>query len=107
MIPMTLAEIAEAVGGEVVDGAAEPTVTAEASVDSRAVPAGGLFVAMAGENADGHDFAAAAVEAGRGRGAVPPARSACRRWWCPTRRRRWRGSPRTCSRGCRASPCWA
>ena len=64
MIPMTLAEIAEAVGGEVVDGTADLTVTAEASVDSRAVPPGGLFVAMVGENADGHDFAAAAVESG-------------------------------------------
>lgn len=64
MIPMTLAEIAEAVGGEVADGEAALTVTAEASVDSRAVATGGLFVALAGEHADGHDFAAAAVEAG-------------------------------------------
>lgn len=64
MIPMTLAEIAEAVGGEVVDGSGDLTVTAEASVDSRAVSPGGLFVAMAGEHVDGHDYAAAAVEAG-------------------------------------------
>ena len=64
MIPMTLAEIAEAVGGEVVDGPADLTVAAEASVDSRAVAPGGLFVALPGENVDGHDYAAAAVEAG-------------------------------------------
>ena len=66
---MTLAEVAAAVGGTVGGAAAEVVaddvvVTAPASVDSRAVPPGGLFVARAGEHADGHDFAAAAVAAG-------------------------------------------
>lgn len=67
MIPLDLARIADLVGGSVapdVPGAADVVVSAPASVDSRAVPAGGLFVALAGERVDGHDFAAAAVAGG-------------------------------------------
>ncbi|MGH3357035.1 MAG: hypothetical protein ACRDOJ_14145, partial [Nocardioidaceae bacterium] len=71
MIPMTLAEIAEAVGGRVESregggSQAHDTsvrVTGAAFVDSRVPEAGGLFVAVAGEHVDGHDYAAAAVEA--------------------------------------------
>jgi UDP-N-acetylmuramoyl-tripeptide--D-alanyl-D-alanine ligase len=68
MIPMTLAEIAEVVGGEVHDDrhdeAVPTTVTAEAFVDSRNPVPGGLFVAVPGERVDGHDYAAAAVGGG-------------------------------------------
>ena len=60
---MTLAEIASVVDGEV-DGDPTLTVLGPAFVDSRAPVDGGLFVAVAGEHVDGHDFAAAAVEAG-------------------------------------------
>ena len=63
MIPMTLAEIALVVDGEV-DGDPTLTVLGPAFVDSRATVESGLFVAVAGERVDGHDFAAAAVEAG-------------------------------------------
>jgi UDP-N-acetylmuramoyl-tripeptide--D-alanyl-D-alanine ligase len=63
MIAMTLAEIAEVVGGEVHDDAAV-TVTGDAFVDSRAPVPGGLFVAVPGEHVDGHDYAAGAVEGG-------------------------------------------
>jgi len=63
MIPMTLAEIADAVGGGV-DGDPAVTVDGAAFVDSRAVVPGGLFVAVVGEHVDGHDYAAAAVQAG-------------------------------------------
>ncbi len=63
MIPMTLPELAAVVDGTVHDDPGA-TVTAPASHDSRAVEPGGLFVAFAGEQVDGHDFAAAAVEAG-------------------------------------------
>lgn len=63
MIPMTLPEIAEVVGGTVHDDSGA-TVTGAATVDSRQVEPGGLFVAVAGEHVDGHDYAAAAVEAG-------------------------------------------
>jgi UDP-N-acetylmuramoyl-tripeptide--D-alanyl-D-alanine ligase len=66
MIPMTLAEIADAVGGAVLGApeAAAVVVTAPASVDSRSVQPDGLFVAVPGEHVDGHDFARAALEAG-------------------------------------------
>ncbi|WP_420371844.1 UDP-N-acetylmuramoyl-tripeptide--D-alanyl-D-alanine ligase [Nocardioides cynanchi] len=62
---MTLAEIAAVVGGQVADvpGNAGP-VTAPAFVDTREIAAGGLFVAVAGERVDGHDFAEAAVAGG-------------------------------------------
>jgi UDP-N-acetylmuramoyl-tripeptide--D-alanyl-D-alanine ligase len=63
MIPMTLAEIASVVDGEV-DGDPTMTVLGPAFVDSRSPVEGGLFVAVAGERVDGHDFAAAAVEGG-------------------------------------------
>ena len=61
MIEMTLAEIADVVGG-VAHG--EATVTGGAFLDTRTPEAGGLFVAIAGEHVDGHDFAAAAGAAG-------------------------------------------
>jgi UDP-N-acetylmuramoyl-tripeptide--D-alanyl-D-alanine ligase len=69
MIPMTLAQVAAAVGGRVHAPASigDPhavRVTGPAFVDSRAPEPGGLFVAVAGERADGHDFAADAVGAG-------------------------------------------
>ena len=64
MIEMTLGEVAAAVGGAL-DGAPEDTVvTGSVEYDSRKIGPGGLFVAFAGENADGHEFAAAAIEAG-------------------------------------------
>jgi UDP-N-acetylmuramoyl-tripeptide--D-alanyl-D-alanine ligase len=64
MIPMTLPEIAAAVGGAVHDDPAGVTVTGPATHDSRQVEPGGLFVAIDGEHVDGHDYAASAVEAG-------------------------------------------
>lgn len=67
MIPMTIAEIADVVAGTV-HGDPTREVTAPAGVDSRAIEAGGLFVAIAGERVDGHDFAAAAL--GNGAAAV-------------------------------------
>ena len=64
MIPLTLAEIADVVGGEVVDAEPGTTVTGPAFLDSRTPEPGGLFVAFVGEHVDGHDFAAGAVEGG-------------------------------------------
>jgi len=63
MIEMSLAEIAALTGGRLhrVTGA-ERVTTVE--FDSRQVGPGGLFLALPGERADGHDFAAAAVAAG-------------------------------------------
>ncbi len=50
--------------GGVVDGDGSVRVTGPAFLDSRAPEPGGLFVALAGEHVDGHDFAAGAVEGG-------------------------------------------
>jgi UDP-N-acetylmuramoyl-tripeptide--D-alanyl-D-alanine ligase len=66
VIPLSLAEVAGAVGGRLLD-AGDGTGTdlvGDAFVDSRQVVPGGLFVAVRGERVDGHDYAAAAVEAG-------------------------------------------
>ncbi len=63
MIAMTLAEIAAVVGGSA-HGDPEVVVDAPATVDSRQVAAGGLFVAIAGEHVDGHEYAAAAIASG-------------------------------------------
>lgn len=63
MIPLTLRQIAEATGGTV-HGDDAIVVDAPATIDSRAVEPGGLFVAIAGEHADGHEFAAQSIAAG-------------------------------------------
>ncbi|HEV7422468.1 MAG TPA: UDP-N-acetylmuramoyl-tripeptide--D-alanyl-D-alanine ligase [Mycobacterium sp.] len=68
MIDLTLAQIADIVGGELVDvspsDAAAIRVTGTVEFDSRAVAPGGLFLALPGARSDGHDFAVAAVAAG-------------------------------------------
>ena len=64
MIPLTLPEIAEVVGGTVHDDDAGVTVTGPAFIDSRIAEQDGLFVALAGERVDGHDYAPSAVETG-------------------------------------------
>ncbi len=65
MIDLTLAEVAEAVGGRLTD-VADPAVVVHGAVvvDSRVVEAGGLFVAVPGDRVDGHGFTAAAISAG-------------------------------------------
>ncbi|MEC3977665.1 UDP-N-acetylmuramoyl-tripeptide--D-alanyl-D-alanine ligase [Amycolatopsis sp. H20-H5] len=64
MIVLSLAEIADVVGGRLhrTDGAAE--VTASVEFDTRVLTPGSLFVALPGVRVDGHGFAAKAVEAG-------------------------------------------
>lgn len=63
MIPLSAADVVAAVEGvaSAVDGGAPITGV---TVDSRDVAPGDLFVAIAGERVDGHDFAADAVAAG-------------------------------------------
>jgi UDP-N-acetylmuramoyl-tripeptide--D-alanyl-D-alanine ligase len=65
VIPLSLAEVATLTGGRL-DGVPDPTVVVSGRVvvDSREVGPGGLFVAVRGERADGHDFAADAAAAG-------------------------------------------
>src|SRR5271166_3446848 len=68
MIDLTVARIAEIVGGTLADispdAAAECHVTGTVEFDSRAVGPGGLFLALPGARSDGHDHAASAVAAG-------------------------------------------
>ncbi|MGB3414339.1 MAG: UDP-N-acetylmuramoyl-tripeptide--D-alanyl-D-alanine ligase [Microbacteriaceae bacterium] len=65
MIAMTLAEIAEAVQGTVVDSHSESTVVSGVvQTDSRLVSAGDIFFALRGAEADGHDFAPGAASRG-------------------------------------------
>jgi UDP-N-acetylmuramoyl-tripeptide--D-alanyl-D-alanine ligase len=63
VIPLTVAQIAEITSGQV-HGDPAAVVAGEVVIDSRRAGAGSLFAAVAGERADGHDFAAAAVSAG-------------------------------------------
>ncbi|GAA2491910.1 UDP-N-acetylmuramoyl-tripeptide--D-alanyl-D-alanine ligase [Streptomyces gobitricini] len=65
MIALSLAEIAEIVGGQshdIPDPAIQ--VTGPVVIDSRQVEHGSLFAAFAGENVDGHDYARRAVDSG-------------------------------------------
>ena len=64
MIPLTLAEIAEVVGGTLHGTDGSPVVTGSVEFDTRRLGEGGLFLALPGERVDGHDFAARAVAAG-------------------------------------------
>jgi UDP-N-acetylmuramoyl-tripeptide--D-alanyl-D-alanine ligase len=64
VIPVSCGQIAEAVGGELVGVDPAAVVDAAVVIDSRKIEAGGLFVAFAGEKADGHDYVAAVTEAG-------------------------------------------
>ncbi|MEO6470772.1 MAG: UDP-N-acetylmuramoyl-tripeptide--D-alanyl-D-alanine ligase [Aeromicrobium sp.] len=63
MIALTLQEIADLTGGQI-HGDAGVEVNGAAAVDSRRVAAGGLFVAIAGEHVDGHEFVPQALAAG-------------------------------------------
>ncbi|MFE5198898.1 UDP-N-acetylmuramoyl-tripeptide--D-alanyl-D-alanine ligase [Streptomyces sp. NPDC056601] len=65
MIALSLAEIATAVGGQTYD-IPDPSVrvTGPVVIDSRKVTDGSLFAAFVGERVDGHDYAAAVVDAG-------------------------------------------
>ncbi len=65
MIPLSVAQIAEIVGGRadlLPDRGA--MVSGPVVIDSRQAGPGSLFAALPGSHADGHDFAAAAIAAG-------------------------------------------
>ncbi|MGW4209858.1 UDP-N-acetylmuramoyl-tripeptide--D-alanyl-D-alanine ligase [Lentzea sp. NPDC004789] len=64
MIALTLAEIAEIVGGRLHATDGSPVVTGSIEFDTRKITEGGLFLALPGERVDGHDFAAQAVASG-------------------------------------------
>lgn len=62
MIALTLQDIATLAGGTL--HGADRTVDGPVVTDSREAAPGSLYVARVGEHADGHDFAASAVDAG-------------------------------------------
>ena len=70
MIALTLAQLAHAVGGELLLAPGDtPDTSCRGAVDtdSRLIGPGGIFVAKPGEETDGHLFVGAAVDGGRGR----------------------------------------
>ncbi|MGL4745210.1 MAG: UDP-N-acetylmuramoyl-tripeptide--D-alanyl-D-alanine ligase [Dermatophilaceae bacterium] len=64
MIPMSLADLAAVVGGVIRGAPGAVLVDGPVTTDSREVGPGALFVARAGEHADGHDFVTSAAEQG-------------------------------------------
>lgn len=64
MIPLNCGELATIVRGELAGVEPSALVDAAVVIDSRLVAPGGLFVALPGENVDGHDFVAAATAKG-------------------------------------------
>ncbi len=64
MIPLTLAQVAEVVGGDLAHPADGQRVCDRVVIDSREAAPGALFVALPGERADGHDFVADAAARG-------------------------------------------
>ncbi|MFL0276087.1 UDP-N-acetylmuramoyl-tripeptide--D-alanyl-D-alanine ligase [Mycobacterium sp. SMC-19] len=68
MIALTVAQIAEIVGGRLADitpqQAERTVVSGTVEFDSRRITPGALFLALPGARADGHDHAASAVNAG-------------------------------------------
>ena len=63
MEALTLAQVAHAVRGRILSGAPDMIVTA-VGTDSRKVDKDSLFVPLAGENFDGHQYIASALEQG-------------------------------------------
>jgi UDP-N-acetylmuramoyl-tripeptide--D-alanyl-D-alanine ligase len=64
VIPLSLASIAEITGARIGAGTPPGAVADSVVIDSRKAQPGSLFAALPGGNADGHDFAAAAMAGG-------------------------------------------
>ena len=64
MIALSVGEIAAIVGGRLAGADPQAVVRAGVEFDSRRIEPGGLFLAFAGEQVDGHDFVGAAVARG-------------------------------------------
>ncbi len=65
MIPLSVAQVAEATGAVLADVPDQAAlITGPVVIDSREASQGSLFAALPGSRADGHDFAAAALASG-------------------------------------------
>jgi UDP-N-acetylmuramoyl-tripeptide--D-alanyl-D-alanine ligase len=64
VIELSVAQVASVVSGRLAGADPAALVTGSVEFDSRNIGPGGLFVALAGERSDGHDFVGAAVERG-------------------------------------------
>jgi UDP-N-acetylmuramoyl-tripeptide--D-alanyl-D-alanine ligase len=64
MIELTLGEVAGIVDGRLHNADPAAVVTGSVEFDSRTVTRGGLFLALPGEQVDGHDYVPAAIAAG-------------------------------------------
>ena len=64
MIPLRLADLADVVAGTLAEGSDGDAVVDAVTIDSRDATPGALFVPLAGEHADGHDFVPDAVARG-------------------------------------------
>ena len=63
MLTASVDTVISAVGGELLSGSPSKVIS-DVCIDSRCVKPGCMFVALPGEHADGHDFLAAAMDAG-------------------------------------------
>lgn len=66
MISLTLAEIAKATAGQVINCEHQETVFKNISTDTRQIQPGDLFIALRGEHYDAHQFLGTAVQQGAG-----------------------------------------
>ncbi|CAN5845414.1 UDP-N-acetylmuramoyl-tripeptide--D-alanyl-D-alanine ligase [soil metagenome] len=64
MIPLTLDQLADVVGGDVADATDGTRTISSVIIDSRAARPGALFVPLPGEHADGHAFVGDAMARG-------------------------------------------
>ena len=63
MQPITAGEVVEAVNGELIAGDPNAKISG-VSVDTRTIEQGDLFIALTGENSDGHKFLSDALSKG-------------------------------------------
>jgi UDP-N-acetylmuramoyl-tripeptide--D-alanyl-D-alanine ligase len=64
VIPLTVEQLADVVGGDLLEGADPHALVDDVVIDSRRVRAGSLFVALPGEHTDGHRFLGDALARG-------------------------------------------
>ncbi|MBT1175749.1 UDP-N-acetylmuramoyl-tripeptide--D-alanyl-D-alanine ligase [Bifidobacterium sp. LC6] len=64
MVPMSVEEIAKAVGGSLIAGETQSSTATNTVSDSRQAGEGSVFVAIKGERVDGHDFVAKVAQQG-------------------------------------------